>query len=81
MEQSRLIQEVIMNSFTFLCASIILQHAFPDTLLTANFVTRALVSATQKDAAATLLCRRILNNHTYQSKITILVCCSSWWVV
>jgi hypothetical protein len=77
MDQSRLIRDVITESFTFLHASIILEHAFPDPVLTGTFVMRALVSATSKDTSAASIRHRILNDHAYLAKIIALVRCSS----
>jgi|ERR1700761_3893795 len=77
MDQSHLIQDVITESFTFLCASIILVHVFPDPTLTGTFMMRALVSATSKDMNAVSICHQILNAHAYLAKIMALVCCSS----
>jgi hypothetical protein len=77
MDQSRLIRDVITESFTFLCASIILEHTFPDPVLTGTFVMRALVSATSKDTSAASIRHWILNDHAYLAKIIALVCCSS----
>ncbi|KAN0134252.1 hypothetical protein V8E53_008024 [Lactarius tabidus] len=72
MDQSRLIRDIIMESFTFLRASIILEHAFPDPVLTGTFVMRALVSATSKDTSAASIRHRILNDHAYLAKIIAL---------
>ena len=77
MDQSRLIRDVITESFTFLRASIVLVHAFPDPTLTGTFVMRALVSATSKDSNAASIRRRLLHDHAYLAKIMALVCRSS----
>ncbi|KAN0137667.1 hypothetical protein V8E53_004492 [Lactarius tabidus] len=72
MDQSRIIRDMITRSFPFLRASIVLENSFPDPLLTASFVMRALVTAATVDPNAVSIGRRLQDDHVYLSKMIVL---------
>jgi hypothetical protein len=73
MDQSRIIRDMITRSFPFLRASIVLENSFPNPLLTASFVMRALVTAATVDPNAVSIGRRLQDDHVYLSKMIVLV--------
>ena len=72
-DQSQIIRDTIKLSLPFLHASIILEHAFPDALLTVTFIKRALLAGISHNPNTTYLRHRILNDHLYLAQMCKLV--------
>ncbi|KAI9431985.1 hypothetical protein H4582DRAFT_2084268 [Lactarius indigo] len=72
MEQSQLLRNIITASFPHLHASIMVTHAFPDAVLIGSFVLRAFLTATSHNPHAAHVRRRIVHDHEYLAKMTIL---------
>ena len=72
-DQNDIMRKAITESFPVLYASIVLQHAFPDALLTNSFIRDALLAAISRFPSAGNIRARILNDHGYFAKISPLV--------
>ena len=71
--QTEIMRKAISDSFTVLHTSIVFLHAFPDVLLTATFIWQALLTATSCLPGAMEMRKRILIDHGYYMKMSILV--------
>ena len=71
--QNKIVRKAISDSFTVLHTSIIFLHAFPDALLSATFIQQVLLTATSRLPGATEIRKRILIDHGYYMKMSILV--------
>ena len=76
-DQSQIIWDMIKLSLPFLHASIILEHAFPNVLLTVTFIKRALLAGNSHNPNTTYLRHQILNDHLYLTQMCKLVCHTS----
>ena len=72
-DQSTVVQDTVTASFPYLHAFIVLDHAFPDGVITATFIMRALLSGTSHVSNSFTLRRRIAEDHIYLSKLVPLV--------
>lgn len=75
-EQSEVVQDTVTASLPYLHASIVLEDAFPDVVLTGTFIKRALLSGTSHVSNSFPLRRRIAEDHVYLHKLIPLVCCN-----
>ncbi|KAH9173094.1 hypothetical protein EDB89DRAFT_2242490 [Lactarius sanguifluus] len=71
-EQTRFMRDIITASFPHLRASIMIHDAYPDATLIGTFVLRAFLAATSNDLHAVHVHQRILHDHVYLSKMTVL---------
>ncbi|KAH9177497.1 hypothetical protein EDB89DRAFT_2064480 [Lactarius sanguifluus] len=71
-EQTRFMHDIITASFPHLRASIMIHDAYPDATLIGTFVLRAFLAATSNDLRAVHVHQRILHDHVYLSKMTVL---------
>jgi hypothetical protein len=73
-DQTPIVRKTIASSFGFLHASLILENAFPDVLLSGKFIRNALSTAALHVHGAENLHVRILHDNDYCGKISLLVC-------
>jgi hypothetical protein len=72
--QGTLLKSVLQDGFENLWASMLFEHAFPDLVLSQNFVRDALVTAAARSGPATAsIHQRLLNDNSYLKKLTPLV--------
>ena len=75
-DQSAVVQDTVMASFPYLHVFIVLDHAFPDGVIMATFIMRALLSGTSHVSNSFTLRRQIAEDHIYLSKLVPLVRCN-----
>ena len=75
-KQSEVVQDTVTASLPYLHASIVLEDAFPDVVLTGTFIKRALLSGTSHVSNSFPLHRQIAEDHVYLHKLIPLVCCN-----
>ena len=73
MNQTPIVRTTINKAFDLLQASIVLENAFPDTLLTSKFIQAALTTASLLVPSAEDLHVRIMKDRDYFTKMSILV--------
>ena len=73
-DQTPIIQATISTSFNFLHASLVLEHAFPDAMLSRKFILDALSTAALHVPNAEGVHVRIHTDHTYFVQLAALVC-------
>ncbi|KAH9171422.1 hypothetical protein EDB89DRAFT_2229939 [Lactarius sanguifluus] len=72
-EQTQFMRDIITASFPHLRASIMIHDTYPDATLIGTFVLRAFLAAMSNDLRAVHVHQRILHDHVYLSKMTVLV--------
>ena len=72
-DQSAVVQDTVTASFPYLHAFIVLDHAFPDGVITATFIMCTLLSGTSHVSNSFTLRHRIAEDHIYLSKLVPLV--------
>ena len=72
-DQSVVVQDTVTALFPYLHAFIVLDHVFPDGVITATFIMRALLSGTSNVSNSFTLRHRIAEDHIYLSKLVPLV--------
>ena len=79
-EQNTFVRKAISDAFTILHTSIIFHNAFPDAVLSPTFVRQALLTATSRmpHCSGEEIRKRILIDLEYYSKISILVCLTTF---
>lgn len=77
-DQNELVRKVTSTAFNMLQTSIMFRHAFPNALLTTDFILEALLAAISRLPTATPgaaeMRERILIDHGYLAKLSMLVC-------
>lgn len=73
-DQTSIVRATITKAFGFLHASIVLENSYPDALLTSKFIQDALSTAALHVPDGEDLHVRILKDHPYFVKMSILVC-------
>ena len=72
-DQTSILRAIITESFELLHASIIMKHAFPDSLLANKFIEEALSTAALQVPNAEDIHVRILQDHAYCLTMSALV--------
>ena len=73
-DQTPIIQATVSTSFNFLHASLVLEHAFPDAMLSRKFILDTLSTAALHVPSAEGVHVRIHTDHTYFVQLAALVC-------
>ena len=72
--QTDFVRTVIQNSFEGVRASLLFEHAFPDTILSHTFIRDALITAAANyGSSATMMHARLISDREYIAKIVPLV--------